>query len=159
MMIEPVIICDTPSIIIPKELFREEKIHEYWNSLCSSSKQEEFGKDELENYIILYPRQKKEDSIHETTNLFHIIREKFPEQTEAVCINVYEDTFCLLVIKNREITYSGYFQYTVKEDVLYHVANISQHFFENNHRINYYYQHLSPAILRLLNTCFEIKKL
>jgi len=159
MSTEPLIIYNTPSLFIPKELFKEEKLNEYWNVLCGYSQQGELGKDDLENYTMLYVKPKNCEATHETTHLYKMIKEKFPEQLEAVCINVYDDTCYLLVLKDNEVAFSGYFHYTVNEDVLYHIVNITQHFFENNFKVTFFYQQLSPAILRLLNEYFEIKKL
>jgi len=155
----PTLIQNTPALLIPKELFNEEKIREYWNVLHPVSHLENLGKDDLENFFLLYPKPNDEDSIHEISILNKEFREKFPNNEHAVCMNVYEDGFNLLVIKNREIVYTGYFRLSVKEDVLYHLANASQHFFEDISAVVFAYQQLPAAVLRLLDNYFDMKKI
>ena len=155
----PTVIRNTPACLIPKELFKEEKIQEYWNVLCVEPQYDNIEKDDLENCFLLYPKPKDTDSIHEITLMYNDLRKKFPNQTCAICINVYEDGFNLLALKNEHIVYTGYFHLSVKEDVLYHLINISQQFFENMAQIIFFYQQLSPTILRFLNHYFEMKKL
>ena len=148
-----------PSLLIPKELFREEKIGEYWGILQPVSQIENIGKDELGDFFLLYPKPNKEDSNHEIFVLFNQFLRKFPKNEHAICINVHEDGFSLLVIKERNVLYTGYFRYIVKEDVLYHLANISQHFFEDINQIVFAYQQIPTAIIRLLENYYEMKKI
>ena len=156
----PVIICNAPSCLIPKELFKEEKIQEYWSVLYNIPlRREDIGKDELENFFLLYPNPKDVDAIHEITFMYNALREKFPEQIHAICINVHENGFNLLALKEQHIVYIGYFQYTANEDVLYHITNIFQHFFENIPQITLFYQKLPFAVLRLLNNYYDLKEL
>jgi hypothetical protein len=63
------------------------------------------------------------------------------------------------VIKDHTLAFAGYFNYTVKEDVLYHLTNISQQYFENILHLDFVYQQLSPSVLRLLNNYYEMKPL
>ena len=42
---------NTPFCLIPKELFKKEQIHEYWNVLFPEPHPENFGVDELENFF------------------------------------------------------------------------------------------------------------
>jgi len=154
------VICNAPSCLIPKELFQEEKIQEYWNVLYATQlHHESIGKDELENFFLLYPNPKNVDAIHEISFMFKELREKFPNQPHAVCINVHDTGFNLLALKEQHIAYTGYFHYAVKEDILYHITNIFQHFFDDNTQVAFFYQQLSPAILRLLSNYYEMKKL
>jgi hypothetical protein len=155
----PKIILNTPSLLIPKELFMEEKNREYWNALLPVSPFENIGKDDLENFFLLYPKVNDEDSIHEISVLYKKFRKKFSNIEQAICINVYEDGFNLLVLKSHKIEYTGYFCFSVKEDVLYHLANISQHFFEDIYKIVFAYQQLPSEILRLINNYYEMKKI
>jgi len=155
----PTLIQNTPALLIPKELFKEEKIREYWSILHPVSHFENMGKDDLENFILLYPKPNNEDSIHEISVLYKEFREKFPDNEHAVCINAYEDGLSLLVIKNREIAHASYFHYTVKEEVLYHLANASQHFFEDIFAVVFAYQQLPATVLRLLDNYYDMKKI
>jgi len=155
----PTLVQNTPFLLIPKELFKEEKIREYWNLLHPKSQSENLGKDDLINFFLLYPKPNDENSIHEISVLYKEFMEKFPKNEHAVCANVYEDGFCILVIKNREIAHASYFNYSVKEDVLYHIANISQHFFEDVAQIIFAYQQFPPTVLRLLDNYYEMKKI
>jgi len=127
----PTLIQNTPVLLIPKELFRKEKIQEYWSVLHPSSQFINIGKDDLENFFLLYPKPNDEDSVHEISALYKDFLEKFPTQEHAICINVYDDGFNLLVIKTRDIAYAGYFRLSANDDVLYHLANTSQLFFED----------------------------
>jgi len=154
----PEIIRNSPSLLIPKELFEEEKIHDYWRVLHPEPPNEIIGKDDLENFFLLYSKPKEVDSMHEISVMYQELKEKYPNREHAVCINVYEDDFNVLVVKNREITYTGYFHYVVKEDVLYYLAHISQQFFENLSHVFFGYQQLSPTVLRLLNNYYEMEK-
>jgi hypothetical protein len=155
----PKIVQNTPSLLIPKELFKEEKIREYWSALHPVSQYENIGKDDLENFFLIYPKANDKDSIHEISVLYKEFREKFPNNEHSICFNVYEEGFNLLVIKAQKMAYTGYFRFSVKEDVLYHLANISQHFFEDIYQIVFAYQQLPAEILRLLNNYYEMKKI
>jgi len=155
----PTVIRNTPACLIPKELCKEEKIQEYWNMLYVAPQYESIGKDELENCFLLYPKPKDADAIHEITFMYNDLQEKFPHQMNAICINAYEEGFNLLALKAGQIAYTGYFHISVKEDILYHLINISQQFFENTAQITFFYQQLSPTILRFLNQYFEMKNL
>ncbi|MCL2289716.1 MAG: DUF3822 family protein [Bacteroidetes bacterium] len=155
-----IVICNTPSCLIPKELFKEEKIHEYWNALYATPlHHESIGKDELENFFLLYPSPKDIDSTHEISFMYKSLREKFPDHFHAICINVHDTGLNLLALKDQHIIYTGYFHYSVKEDILYHLTNIFQQFFDNNIQVTFFYQQLSPPILRLLNNYYEMTKL
>jgi len=154
------VICNAPSCLIPKELFKEEKIQEYWNVLYATPlHHESIGKDELENFFLLYPTPKDVDTMHEISFMYKELRENFANQPHAICINVHETGCNVLALKDQHITYTGYFHYSVKEDILYHLTNIFQHFFDNNAQVTFFYQQLSPAILRLLSNFYEMKKL
>jgi len=155
----PTITHNTPTLLIPKELFKEEKIHEYWNVLYPDYSSEIIGKDELENFYLLYPTSNNEDSIHEISVLLKDFKEKFPNNENAICINVYDENLTLLVVKNQNIEYAGYFHFSVKEDVLYHLTNTAQQFFENISQVVFCYQQIFPAILRLLENYYEMKKI
>jgi len=153
----PAIIHNTPACLIPKELFKEEKIQEYWNVLYPH--QENLAKDDLDTYFLLYPKPKETDSIHDISCMYKILQEKYPHQACAICINVYDEVFNLIALKDSEIAYAGHFSFSVKEDILYHLTNISQQFYENISQITFSYQQLSSPVLRLLNKYYEMKKL
>ena len=153
------IVQNTPSLLIPKEIFKEEQIHKYWNVLHPDAPHENIGKDELESYFLLYPKPKEVDSIHEISVLYKEFLEKFPNQENAICINLYDKSFNMLVLKNRSIIYSGYFLYSVNEDILYHITNIYRHFFDDGTQIVLGYQQLLPDALRLLNNYYEMVKI
>jgi len=153
------VVRNTPSLLIPKELFQNEKIKEYWNVLYPCYPSENFGIDDLENFFLLYSKPNEEDSIHEISVLYKEFPGKFPNHEHAVCINVYEDGVSFLVIKDKSIAYTGYFKFSVNEEVLYHLTNIYQHYFENIYQVVFAYQQLSPAILRLLCNYYEMKKI
>ena len=156
----PTIICDAPSCLIPKELFKEEKIQEYWSVVYNIPiHHEDIGKDDLENFLLLYPSPKDIDSIHEISFMYNNLQEKFPNQSRAICISVHEGVFNLLALKEQCIVYTGYFHFSANEDILYHLANIIQQFFENVSQITFFYQQLAPMVLRLLNNYYEMKKL
>lgn len=153
------IIRDTPSWFIPKELFREEKIQEYWSVLHTTSQVEEIGKDEVENFILLYPKPKDVHTVHEISLMYKDLREKFPENHHAVYVNVYDECFNLLLLKDADIAYSGYFRFSVKEDVLYHIANVAQKVFEDISQVTFAYKQAPPAIIYLLNDYYDMKKI
>jgi len=155
----PAVIHNTPSGLIPKELFEEEKIQEYGRILFGNTQDEQIGKDDLNTFFLLYPIHKEKDTIHEITVMYHNLQKKFPNQAQAICINVYENGFNLLVLKDQNIAYSGYYQITVKEDIVYHLANITQRFFANVSQTAFFYQHISPTVLQFLDKYFEINKL
>jgi hypothetical protein len=155
----PSIVRNTPTLLIPKELFKEDKIQEYWSVLHPVSQLDNIGKDNLGNFYLLYPKPNDADSIHEINNIYIEFQNRFPNHAHAVCVNVYEKSFNLLVIKDKDVAYTGYFHFSVKEDILYHLINISQHFFEDISQVVLGYQQLSPAILRLLSNYYEMKKI
>jgi hypothetical protein len=155
----PTIIRDTPACLIPKELFKEEKIQEYWSVLYASPQTENIGKDDLGSYFLIYPKPKEEEVTHEIRYMYYQWQEKFPHHPYSIFINIYDDRFNILALKDEDIVYSGNFSYSVKEDILYHVTNISQQFFEDIYQVTIFYQQLSPDILRLLNQYYEIKRL
>jgi len=154
------VIRNTPSCLIPKELFKEEKIREYWSVLYTMpSHHENIGKDDLGNSFLLYLKPISVDAVHEITLMYKDLHENLSNKTHAICINAYDDGFCLLALKDLQIAYAGHFHYSVKEDVLYHLTNIFQQFFENISQVIFFYQQLPPDILRLLNNYYEMKKL
>ena len=156
----PTVICNAPSCLIPKELFKEEKTQEYWNILYNMPlHHEDIGKDDLENFILLYPSPKEVNSIHEISFMYNSLQEKFSGQSHAICINVHDNGLSLLTLKDRHIVYTGYFRFSANEDVLYHLANVTQHFFENISQVTFFYQKLPPTVLRLLNNYYEMKEL
>jgi hypothetical protein len=150
------IIRNTPSCLIPKDLFQEEKINEYWSVLNESSNLDSFGKDDLEQFFLVYPKSKQIDSIHEISLMYSSFREKFPNEMHAVCINVNEDGFNLLALREQRIAYTGYFQYAAPEDILYHISNLAQQIFSDISLVGFYYQQISPHILRLLNNYYNM---
>ena len=152
-------ISNTPALLIPKELFKEEKIREYWNLLHPGYQPENLGKDNLKDLFLLYSKSEEEESTHEITILYEKFIEKFSDHEHAICINVHEIGFNLLVIKNRDIAYTGYFHYSGKEDVLYHLANVSQRFFEDISSVVFIYQQLPTSISHFLDHYYEMKKI
>jgi hypothetical protein len=154
----PTVIRNTPACLIPKELYKEEKIQEYWNVLFVTPHHETVVKDDLGEFFLLY-QNKELDTVHEISLMYQYLQEKFPEHNHAICINVYDEGFNLLVVKNCKIAYTSYFHFSVNEDILYHLANVSQQFFENISQITFFYQQLTPPVLRLLNNYYEMKKL
>jgi len=152
-------IVNTPSCLIPKEMYIEEMGLDYLNLLIPENQYESLGKDQLENYFLLYPKRNDGDSIHEITVMYNNIKDKFPDHSHAACIHEYKDKCNLLVLNHETIFYSGQLQFSVKEDILYHLAHILLHHFENVSQITVYYKHLSPAVLHLLSDYFEMKQL
>ncbi|MCL1851263.1 MAG: DUF3822 family protein [Bacteroidetes bacterium] len=155
----PTIIRQTPSGLIPKELFTEKKIQEYWNVLCPNLFYESIRVDDLGEFYLLYPTPIDADTIHEITLMYKNIREKFPCQTATVCIDVYENNFNLLVLKDMNITFAGYFNFSVSEDIVYHLTNVAQLFFDDISQINFYYTQLSRNILSFLKKYFKMNQL
>jgi len=155
----PTTIHNAPFCLIPKELFKEEQMSEYWNLLYPPPSPENYGIDELENSFLIYPKSNDEDTVHEIGLIYKILREKFSDQANIIFINLWEEKIYLLVIKEHALAFAGYINYTVKEDVLYHLANISQQYFEDILLVNFMYQQLSPSVLRLLNNYYEMKPL
>ena len=153
----PTVIRNTPACLIPKELCNEEKIQEYWNVLSVNPHQERITKDDLGDFFLLYPN-KEWDAIHEISFMYQNFQKQFPEQNHAICLNVYETGFHILAIKDAKIVYVGYFQSSVNEDIMYHLANITQQFFENI-SVTFFYQQLPVSVLRLLNNYYEFKKM
>ena len=150
---------NTPFCLIPKELFKKEQIHEYWNVLFPEPLPENFGIDELENSFLIYPKPKDEEAVHEINFIYKNLREKFPNQENIIFINLLDEKIYLLVIKEHTMAFAGYFNYTVKEDVLYHLTHISQQYFEDILHVDFRYQQLSSGVLRLLNNYYEMKSL
>jgi len=155
----PTIINNTPACLIPKELFNKEKIQEYWNVLHPHTHQEHLGKDDIGNYFLLYPKPNEGDAMHDICFMYNKLQKKYPQQSHSICINVYDDGFNILACKESDVVYAGHFSFSVKEDVLYHLTNISQQYYENISQVKYYYQQLPHTILRLLNHYYEMKKL
>jgi hypothetical protein len=155
----PEIIRNTPPCLIPKELFKEEKMNKYWDILVDKPNHNYFGKDDLENYFLIYAKPENVDSIHEITVTYNQLQQLFPERNNAICINVYDEGLTILVLKERLISYAGYITYATKEDVLYHLTHLAQQFFEDSASITFFYQQLPAPVLRLLNQYYEMNKL
>jgi hypothetical protein len=151
--------CNTPFCLIPKEVYIEEKILEYSRFMLSNSLNYNIGKEELDNYFLIYPKQKEENSIHIISLMYKYIKESISEQPHIICANEQDGLLHLLCIKDHMIEFAGFFDISVKEDVVYHVANISHQFYENTSQVGFYYQQLTPDVLRLLVNYFEMKKL
>jgi hypothetical protein len=149
----------TPSCLIPKKLFKEEKKIEYFDFLINKPTYENIGKEELENYSLVYPKHKEEDSIHVISLMYQNIKENISEQSHIFCVSEHENTLHFLCIKEHKIEYAGFVNFTVKEDVLYNITNVFQQFYENISQVNFFYQQLTPDVLRLLVNYFEMKKL
>jgi len=152
----PAIIRNTPFCLVPKVLFQEELLHEYWDLLHAPPRSESLGKDDLENLFLLYPKPKNEDTVHEITLMAENLRENFSHQANIIFLNVYEEGFYLLVVKDQTLAFAEYFHYTVKEDILYHLANTAQQYFETISHVTFVYQKLPPSVLRLLNHYYEM---
>ena len=150
---------NTPFCLIPKELFNEEKKRDYLGLFLQKPVPELMGKEEMDSYFLIYPTPTEEESIHNISLMYKNIKEITPELSDVICVNVYEDKLFLLVLKAGKIEYAGFQHFTVKEDVVYHIANVTQQFFENNSQPDYYYLQLIPEQLRLLCNYFEMKKL
>jgi len=155
----PEIICNTPAVLIPQELFNEKLIQEYWNVLYPDKHREKIETENLGDFFLLYPKNKESDSVHEISLMYKNIREKYPNQTNAICLEVYENHISLLVLKECHIVYTGYLHFSVKEDIVYHLANVAQHFFEDISPGIFYYRQLAPKLLRLLKDYFEMNQL
>jgi len=151
----PTVIRNTPTELVPQELFNAEKIQEYWNVLYPNHNNETIGADELGEFFLLYPKPKDVDTVHEITLMYQNLREK----PNAIGIEVYKNSFNVLVVKNSNVAFIGYFNYVINEDILYHLANVSQHFFEDIASITIFYKQLSSKMLILLNKYFEMKQL
>jgi hypothetical protein len=152
------VIRNTPAELIPKELFKEEKIQEYWSVLYSNISQESIGIDDVEECFLLYPKPKDMDTRHEISILYKNIREQFPNEAHAVCLDIFDNNLTLLVLKDMNIVFTGNINFSVNEDIVYHLANISLHFFEDISQITFYYEQLSPKILRFLKKYFEMQQ-
>jgi hypothetical protein len=155
----PTIICNTPAGLIPQELFKEEKIQEYWNVLYPNSHQENIGVDDLGDSLLLYPKPKDIETVHEMSLIYKNIRDKFPNQADAICLDLYDDSFNLLVLKDMGIAFAGFFKFSVNEDIVYHIANVSQHFFEDISIQTIYYKQIPPKVLRFLAKYFELEQM
>ena len=155
----PTTICNTPAGLIPQELFKEEKIQEYWNVLYPNLYQEFMGIDKLGEFVLLYPKPKDEETTHEITRMYQTMIEKFPQQTNTIGLYIYENSFSMLAVKDRNVVFVGFFYFSADEDIVYHLAHVSHHFFENISQIKFYYQQLSPKMLHLLNNYFEMTQL
>jgi len=148
-----------PFCLIPKELFIEEKIQAHWHVLYPDFHCGNIVKDELDSFYLLYPNSKNIEHIHEKTFLYNNLRKDFPQQSDAIGVNIYEEIFFLLILKERQIVHSAYYHFSVKEDILYHIANLFQHFFEDKTQIPIFYNQISYKILRFLKEYFEMKQL
>lgn len=153
----PTVIRNTPACLIPKELCNERKIQEYWNIWSVNPQQECIAKDDLGDFFLLYPNATSE-GIHEISFMYQNFQEQLPEHNHAVCLNVYETGFHILAVRDTKIVYAGYFQFSINEDIVYHLANIVQQFFENI-SVTFFYQQLPAPVLRLLNNYYEFKKM
>jgi hypothetical protein len=150
------VIQNTPTGLIPKELFKEEKTQEYWNVLCPNLPHEKIGVDELEEFYLLYPKQHNDvDTIHQINLIYQNIKEK----SDAIALDLYKNSFNLLVLKNMNIAFTGYFNFAVNEDIVYHIAHVALQYFEDISQINVYYKQLSPTILNFLKRYFEMVQL
>lgn len=152
------VIGNTPSGLIPKELFKEENIQEYWNVLYATLNQKSIGVDEFDDFFLIYPKPKDIETTHEISLMYKNMREKFSKQADAICFNVYEKSLSLLVLKEMKIAFTGYFTFSVEEDMVYHLANVAQHFFEDISQITFYYKHLSSKVLHFLKKYFQMKQ-
>ena len=153
------IIRNTPSELVPKELFNAEKIQEYWNVLYPNLNNETIGADELGAFFLLYPKPKDTEALHIIIPMYQNMKEKCPNQVDAIGVEVYENSFNVLAMKDRNIAFVGYYNFAANEDILYHLANVAQHFFEDISQITCFYKQLSSQMLKLLNTYFEMKQL
>jgi len=155
----PTVIHNTPIGLVPKELFNEEKIQEYWNILYPNPQQENIGADEMEEFYLLYPKSKDTETVHYINLMYKSMKDNFPTQTDAICFDLSADIINLLVLKDKNIVYIGRFFFSVNEDIVYHLAHVAQHFFEDISRVKFFYPQLPSKILRFLEKYFEMKKM
>ncbi|MDR0206541.1 MAG: DUF3822 family protein [Bacteroidales bacterium] len=149
----------TPFCLIPKIFFNEEKKRDYLDIFFEKPISQFMGKEEMDSYFLIYSTQTAEESTHIISLMYKNIKEITQELSDVICVNVYEDELFLLVLKKGKVEYAGFNYITVKEDVVYHIANVAQQFFENNSQPEYYYLQLIPEQLRLLCNYFTMKKL
>jgi len=152
----PQIISNTPFCLIPEELFKEEQINEYWSVLCANPCLDYFGKDIFDDSVLIYPKTNVDESVHEITLMYNNLREKLPSSQNIIFLYVFETGFYLLTVKEKTIAFAGYFKFSVIEDILFHLANISHQYFEDISQVVFAYQQLPPPVLRLLNNYFEM---
>jgi len=150
------VVRNTPSCLIPKELFKEETIQEYWNVLFPNSYNESIGCDNFEDSFLLYPKPQNTESIHEVSLMYKNIREQFFDKSEAICLNVDENICNLMILKDLNILFMGHFNFSVNEDIVYRLVNFSQHFFENISNITFFYRQLPPTTPSFLKKYFTM---
>jgi hypothetical protein len=155
----PAVIQNTPSGLIPKELFIDEKIQEYGNVLFGITQEGKIGKDDLKTCFLIYPKHNEENTIHEMSVMYHNIRDNYFKKNQVIGVNIYDEGFNVLVLRDMKIALTGYFHLTAFEDIVYHISNISQQFFEDIFEIEFFYQYIPPKILQFLSKYFEMKKL
>jgi hypothetical protein len=153
------VIRNTPAGLIPQELFKSENTQEYWNILYPNLQQESIAAETLGAFFLLHPKTSEEGTIHEISLMYQNIKEKFSNQADAICLNVDNNTLSLLVLKENEIAFTGYFNYAVDEDIVYHLANITRQFFEDVSQITVFYKQLTQKKLHFLNHYFKMKRL
>ena len=152
------VISSSPFCLIPKELYDEKNIHDYWNALYPDNVNENIGTDDIESSYLLYPKPNNVDARYELSVSYNRIKRKLQNHANIVYICTFENELKLLVIKDNNLVYIGCLHFDTKEDVLYHLANVSQHYYENNLQVIFLYQQLTASILRLLKKYFDIKK-
>jgi hypothetical protein len=153
------VIQNTPSALIPKELFIDEKIQEYGRIMFGNLHETKIGKDDLDTCFLIYPKHIDENTIHEISDMYNAIRENFPNHHQVIGVNIYDDGFNILALKDLKIVFTGYFHFTVFEDIVYHISNIAQQFFEDIFEITFFYQYIPHKILQFLKKYLEMKKL
>jgi hypothetical protein len=153
------VIRNTPPCLIPKELCKENQIKNYWSVLNNDTHSEYFGTDDWDSFFLIYPKPSEEETSHELSLMLGQFREKYPNLTHAMGLNVNDEGVNILTFKNKEIVYASFFPYNAKEDILYHITNITQQFFDDFFPVDLYYQQIPPQILRLLKDYYELKPL
>ncbi|MCL2313421.1 MAG: DUF3822 family protein [Firmicutes bacterium] len=146
--------------VIPKELFQKEKVVDYWSALFDAPiLRENLGIDDLDNCVLLYPNSHGTVFRHIVSFMYHEMKEKFPNYPHAICMNLHENALNFLAVNDHHIVYAGHFECSTNEDILYHLSNISQHFFQNISKINYFYKQLPHPVLRLLRSYYDMNEL
>ena len=155
----PIIVPNSHFCLIPKELFKEEKKQLYWNTLYPDIHCDNIAKDDFGDFYLLYANSKNAESIHGITFMYNSLQKNFSQQADAICLSICDNRFLILALKDYQLVHSGYFYFSVQEDILYHIVNLSQHFFEDFYQTPIYYNQISQKNLSFLKEYFEMTQI
>lgn len=150
----PQIVRSSPPLLIPNELFTEDKLLDYWTMCNQTIPIERLGIDELDSYRVLYTKPNNDFTVHILTKIYQAAKEN-----NSICIDFERNVLNCVLFSNAKLEFAGQFAVDSETDLLYHVTRLLQYHHVNTKEVVIYYYKLPEHYLELLQEYYLLKLL